>query len=362
MIDAMALQKMNMLQLHLTDDVGWRVEIKKHPELTRIGAWRKGIGFKLDPKSSTAYEPDGRYGGFFTQADMLELIAYARLRNITIVPEIEMPGHAGAALSAFPALSCSGGPYNTDMDGVVSAGVFCAGNEKSYEFIEGVLDEIIALFPGKYIHIGGDEVSKANWKKCEKCQAQMRANGLESEHELQSYFVRRIEKMINTRGKTLVGWSEIREGGLASNAVVMDWIGGGSESATERHDVVMTPTSFCYLDYYQSTNGAAEPVGIGGYISLRKVYSFEPVPENLDPKYHNHVLGAQGNLWTEYIASLKHAQYMTYPRLSALAEVTWSPAKSRDYGDFSHRLNAMFRRFDQLGVSYRKPVAGRDGD
>ena len=359
MLDAMASQKMNMLQVHLTDDQGWRVAIRKYPRLTQVGAWRDGAGFGLDPKLSTAYRADGKYGGFYTKADIREIVAYAASRHITVVPEIEMPGHASAALSAYPDLSCTGGPYTTGTKGGVFAGVYCAGNDASFEFVQNVLAEVIGLFPGQYIHIGGDEVPKDNWKKCPKCQARIKQEGLKNENELQSYFIRRLEKFINSKGRTLVGWSEIREGGLARNAVMMDWIGGAVEAAGAGHDVIMSPTGFCYLDYYQSTNHAAEPKAIGGYVPLSKVYSFEPIPAKLDPKDQPHILGAQGNLWTEYIPNIQHAQYMVFPRLCALAEVTWSPRDSRNWEDFVRRLQTQFQRFDQSGVNCRKGAPGR---
>ena len=362
LLDLMALQKINTLQMHLTDDQGWRIEIKKYPRLTEIGAWRKDAGFGLDPKASTTYGPDGRYGGYYTQDDIREIVAYARGRHITVVPEIEMPGHASAALSAFPELSCNGGPYTPNAQGGVFAGVYCAGKEETFEFLQNVLVEVRQLFPGAYIHIGGDEVPKDNWKKCARCQARIKQEGLKNEHELQSYFVRRIEKSINAQGRTLIGWSEIREGGLAQNAVVMDWIGGAVEAASAGHDVIMSPTGYCYLDYYQSTNHATEPKAIGGYLPLSKVYSFEPLPEKLEPQYQWHILGAQGNLWTEYVPNFKHAQYLVFPRLSALAEVTWSPQASRNWEDFIRRLQTQLQRFDQLGVSYRKGTPERIGE
>ncbi len=351
--DLMALHKLNMVQLHLTDDQGWRVEIKRYPRLTEVGAWRKDIGFGLDSKASTAYGPDGRYGGYYTQEDIRELVAYAAARHITIVPEIEMPGHAGAALAAYPQFSCFGTGYTTD--GSASPGVFCAGNDQTYEFLQNVLTEVCQLFPGKYIHIGGDEVSPDNWKKCPKCQAREAREGLRNEPELESYLIRRIEKFLNAQGRTLVGWSEIRQGGLARNATIMDWIGGALESARDGHDVVMTPTEYCYLDYYQSTNSVpAEPKAIGGYLPLKQVYAFEPVPAKLEPQFRSHIIGVQGNLWTEYIASLRHAEYMAFPRLSALAEVAWSPSSARNYDDFMRRLQVQAKRFDQLGVNYRR--------
>lgn len=353
-IDELALHKINVLQLHLTDDQGWRVEIKTHPKLTEMGAWRKSIGFNLNPNSSTAYGPDGRYGGFYSQEDIRELVAYAQSRQVTILPEIEMPGHASAALTAYPNLSCSGGPYSTDMSAGVFPGVFCASNEDTYKFIDEVLTEIAAMFPGKYIHIGGDEVTKENWHNCPKCQALMQREGLKNEHELQSYFIRRIEKIVNAKGRSLIGWSEIREGGLAQNATVMDWIGGAVEAASAGHKVIMSPTSHCYLDYYQSRNRTNEPPAIGGFIPLKTVYSFEPIPSGLDPKYQDLILGAQGNIWTEYISNLKHVEYMTFPRLCALAEATWSAPKFRDWDDFVQRLETHSRRLEAAGINYRK--------
>ncbi len=353
-VDAMTLQKLNVLQLHLTDDQGWRLEIKRYPRLTQVGAWRKDIGFKLDPKSSTAYGPDGRYGGYYTQQQIRDLVAYAAARHITIVPELEMPGHASAALAAYPEFSCSGGPYTTDVNGGIFAGVYCVGNDSTFEFLQNVLSEVMVLFPGKFIHIGGDEVTKENWKKCPKCQARMKQEGLKTERELQSYFVRRIEGFINSKGRRLIGWSEICEGGLAQNAAVMDWIGGAVEAASAGHDVVMSPTKYCYLDYYQSTNQAAEPLAIGGFLPLPQVYALEPIPEGLDAKFRDHILGAQGNLWTEYVPSLKHAEYMAFPRLCALAEVAWSPQTGRDYRDFIRRLQVHQQRLERLGINYRR--------
>jgi len=338
---------------HLVDDQGWRIEIRKYPRLAEVGAWRKAIGFDLDPKDSTAYGPDGRYGGYYTRADVRELVAYAQARHITIVPEIEMPGHSSAALTAYPELSCTGGPFSTDINGGVFHGVYCAGGDKTFSFLQGVLTEVLDLFPGKYIHIGGDEVPKDNWQKCAKCQARMKQEGLKTEHDLQSYFIRRIEKFIDGQGRTLIGWSEIREGGLAQNAAIMDWKGGAVEAASAGHDVVMCPTKYCYLDYYQSTNRAAEPRAIGGFLPLSRVCSFEPIPADLAPEWHAHILGTQGNLWTEYVPSLKRIQYMAFPRLCAVAEVGWSSRSSRDWDAFLRRLQEHSRRLDQLNVHYR---------
>ena len=362
LLDLMALHKLNTFHWHLLDGIGWRIEIKRYPRLTEIGAWRKGIGYELDPKSSSAYGPDGRYGGYYTQADIRELVGYAQARHISIVPEIEMPGHCRSALSAYPELSCFGGPYNTEPDAKPpTSAVYCVGNEETFEFLQNVLAEVIALFPGKYIHIGGDEVNKDNWKRCSKCQERMRAEGLKTEHELQSYFVRRIERYIASRGRTLIGWSEIREGSLAQHAAVMDWIGGAAEAAAAGHDVVMSPTNYCYLDYWQSTNHATEPLAFGGDLPLAKVYAFEPVPANLDPRYAFRILGAQGNLWTEYVPSLQHAEYMAFPRLCALAEVNWSPKTYRNYDDFTRRLQVHAQRLDQLEVNYRRNEAALPG-
>jgi hexosaminidase len=359
-LDVMAMHKLNTFHWHLTDDQGWRIQIKKYPALTEVGAWRKNVGFGLDPKSTTAYGADGRYGGFYTRADIREVVAYARSRHITIVPEIEMPGHASAALAAYPQYSCTGGPYNTDMAGGIFAGVYCAGKDETFEFLQNVLSEVIDLFPGKYIHIGGDEVPKDNWKKCPLCQARMKSEGLKTEHELQSYFVRRIEKFLNSRGRNLIGWSEIREGGLAQNAAIMDWIGGAVEAAGSGHDVVMTPTKYCYFDYYQSTNQTKEPKAIGGYLPLGQVYRLEPVPAELAASYQSHIIGAQANLWTEYVPNLKHAEYMAFPRLCALAEVAWSPSGPRNYDDFMRRLPIQCQRLDQLGINYRRASVAAD--
>jgi hexosaminidase len=269
------------------------------------------------------------------------------------VPEIEMPGHSTAALAAYPQFSCTGGPFKMELQGGVFHGVYCAGNEQTFAFLQDVLTEVFALFPGKYIHIGGDEAPKDDWQKCAKCQARIKAEGLKDEKELQSYFIRRIEKFVNSKGRTLIGWSEIREGGLPENAALMDWIGGAVEGAVEGHDVVMSPTSHCYLDYYQSQNHSSEPQAIGGFLPLAKVYSFEPIPANLSAQYQPHILGAQGNLWTEYIPTVKQTQYMIFPRECAMAEVAWSPKESRNWDDFTRRLQIHAKRLDLLNVNYR---------
>jgi hexosaminidase len=354
-LDAMALHKLNTFHWHLTDDQGWRIEIKKYPKLTQVGAWRDGIGFKLDPKASMAYGPDGRYGGFYTQNEIREVVKYAAARHITIVPEIEMPGHATAALTAYPQFSCTGGPFAMLNSGGIFNGIYDPAKEETFKFLDDVLTEVIQLFPGKYIHIGGDEVPKETWKHSADCQALMKREGLKNEDELQSWFTRRIEKFVSAHGRTMIGWSEIVRGGLAQNAAVMDWIGGAKEAASAGHDVVMTPTAYCYFDFYQSTNRAAEPraQSWGGPIPLEKVYAFEPVPANLPPELESHILGAQGNLWTELVPNLHHAEYMVFPRMTAMAEVTWSSKESRDWDDFMRRLQIHEQRLDELGVNYR---------
>ncbi len=353
LLDLMALHKLNTFHWHLVDDPGWRIEIKKYPLLTQVGAWRDAIDYGLNPNASTAYNALGRYGGFYTQADIREVVAYAAARHITVVPEIEMPGHSIAALASYPQYSCFGGPYRTDVKGGDTSGVYCAGNDETFAFLDDVLKEVFALFPGKYIHIGGDEVSKDHWRRCPRCQARMRAEGLANEEQLQSYFIRRIEKFINANHRTLIGWSEIRQCGLAQNAAVMDWIGGAVEAATAGHDVVMSPTAYCYFDHYQSTAHATEPHASGGFLPLEKVYAFEPIPTELPAQFQARILGGQGNVWTEYIASMKHVEYMIFPRACALAEATWSPKDSRNWDDFTHRLQADEKRLDQLGVTYR---------
>jgi hexosaminidase len=353
LLDTMVVYKLNTFHWHLTDDQGWRIEIKKYPRLTEAGAWRKGVGFGLDPKSTTSYGPDGRYGGFYTQDDIREVVAYAKARHITIVPEIEMPGHASAALTAYPQLSCTGGPFTPDLPGGIFDGVFCAGNDESFTFLQDVLSEVFELFPGKYIHVGGDEVLTNNWHSCVKCQARLKQEGLKKDIDLESYFIRRMEKFINSRQRTLIGWSEIREGGLAENADIMDWVGGAVEAATAGHDVVMSPLNDCYFDHYQSRDHSTEPHAIGGYLPMEQVYAFEPVPAKLPAQSQWHILGAQGNVWTEYMPNFKHVQYMIFPRLCALAEVVWSPKSSRNWDDFQQRMQSQYPRLDGLGINYR---------
>jgi len=350
-LDLMALYKLNTFHWHLVDDHGWRIEINKYPKLTSVGAWRDGIGYGLDPNASTAYDKDGHYGGFYTQQDIRDIVAYATARHITIVPEIEMPGHSSAALRAYPQYLCPSATQNGRWRHVNN--VYCAGNDECFTFIDNILAEVAPLFPGKYIHIGGDEVEKVNWQHCPLCQQRMKTEKLKDERELQAYFIRRVEKLVDNHGKSLIGWSEIREGGLAKSAALMDWIGGGAESAASGHDVVMSPSKFCYLDHYQSTNHATEPRAIGSYLPLQTIYSFEPIPEKLAPESQSHVLGAQANLWTEYVPNFRHVEYMMFPRIPALSEVDWSPKDTRDWDNFQKRTALNEKRLDAMGVNYR---------
>ncbi|MFN2395845.1 MAG: beta-N-acetylhexosaminidase [Bacteroidales bacterium] len=353
-IDLMALHKMNTFHWHLTEDQGWRIEIKKYSLLTEIGAWRKEtlIGHGGRPP----FEYDGkRYGGYYTQDDVREIVTYAAERHITIIPEIEMPGHATAALAAYPELGCTGGPYEVITRWGVFEDVFCAGNDETFEFLEDVLSEIIELFPSQYIHIGGDECPKTRWKECPECQARIREEGLADEYELQSYFIRRIEKFLLSKGRNIIGWDEILEGGLAPRATVMSWRGvrGGIEAAQMGHDVIMTPTSHCYFDYYQA-DPETQPLAIGGYLPLSRVYEFNPIPLDLSDKEAKHILGAQGNVWTEYMKTSGHVEYMAYPRAIALAEILWTPNRKHDFKNFTQRLSHHFKRLDALGVNYFK--------
>jgi hexosaminidase len=352
-LDLMALYKLNTFHWHLVDDQGWRIQIKKYPKLTSVGAWRDDIGFGLASNSATAYDAHGHYGGFYTQKEIRVVVTYAAARHITIVPEIEMPGHSSAALMAYPQFACRDVKISMPEKGGVFTGVYCAGKDATFGFLENVLAEVAPLFPGKYIHIGGDEVVKSNWMNCAECQARIKNEGLKNEKELQAYFIRRVEKIVNAQGKSLIGWSEIREGGLAPSAALMDWTGGGAESAASGHDVVMTPTQYCYFDHYQSANRATEPKAIGGFLPLERVYEFDPMPEKLAPEFQSHVLGGQANLWTEYIPNLRQVEYMMFPRLGALAEADWSPKENHDRENFKARTVVNEKRLNALGVNYR---------
>ena len=357
-IDLMARYKLNRFHWHLTEDQGWRIEIKKYPRLTEIGGWRKET--LVGHARRRPREFDGiRHGGYYSQEEVKDVVQYARERFITVVPEIEMPGHSMAALAAYPGLSCTGGPFEVATQWGVFDDVYCAGKEEVFEFLENVLGEVVDLFPGPYIHIGGDECPKKRWKACEDCQRRIRIEGLKDEHELQSYFIRRIETFLLSKDRRLIGWDEILEGGLAPEATVMSWRGmrGGIEAANAGHDVIMTPTDHCYFDYFQGKRG--EPLAIGGFLPLQKVYALEPVPPDIDASKKYHILGAQANLWTEYIATPRDAEYMLFPRMCALSEVVWTEAALRDFDDFSDRMQDHYRRLALLGVNFRCPDTSR---
>lgn len=325
-LDLMALYKFNTFHWHLTDDQGWRIEIKKYPKLTSIGGYRDSTVIGHYSDSPRRYDTN-KYGGFYTQAQIKEVVAYAKMLQIDVVPEIEMPGHARAALAAYPELSCSGEEMNVVGLWGVFDEIFCS-QESTIAFLHNVLDEVIALFPYEYIHIGGDEAPKVEWNKCDKCRKVMEANGLHNAHELQSYFIGRMDKYLTVKGKKIIGWDEILEGGLSPNAAVMSWRGeeGGIEAAKQAHYVVMSPTSFCYFDYYQSGH-SSEPLAIGGYLPLEKVYQYSPVPESLTPEQAKFVLGGQANLWTEYISDFKQVEYMVFPRALAMIQNLWCEEK-----------------------------------
>lgn len=339
-LDLMASQKMNTFHWHITDDQGWRIQIKKYPALTESGAWRSDIGWGLDPKSTTHYRADGKYGGFYTQNEIKEIVAYAAKRHITVMPEIDMPGHSWQAVAVMPNLNCFPEAIKNGTPGI-HANVYCPGKEDTFKFLEDVYSEVIALFPCKYIHIGGDECPKDNWKKCPICQQRMKDNGLKTEEELQSYTTKRIEAFFTAHDRTLIGWDEILEGGLAPRAAVMSWRGtaGGIQAASEGHDVVMSPTSHCYFDY------------VGR--SWKTVYSFDPAA-GISADKLGHLLGAQANLWTEYVPNDLRAEYLTVPRLSALAEVVWSPKANQNWDSFQARMKDQLKRYEAAGLNYRK--------
>ncbi len=343
-LDMMAMFKLNTFHWHLTEDQAWRIEIKKYPKLIELGSRRlEGEGFE--------------YAGHYTQEDVKEIVAYAAERFITVVPEIELPGHALAALVAYPEYSCTGGPFTVRNVWGVEPDVYCAGKEDTFHFLEDVIDEVVVLFPSVYFHIGGDECPKDRWKECSDCQARMKKEGLKDEHELQSYFIRRIEKVLIAHGKKMIGWDEILEGGLAESAAVMSWRGekGGIEAASQGHDVVMTPGNWCYLDHYQG-DYRVEPVAIHGYTTLEEAYSYEPVPAELSEDKAKHVLGTQGNVWSEYMYTPELFEYCIYPRLIALAEVNWTSKEKKNYESFEKRINNQLVRMDQHGINYHIPL------
>jgi len=365
-IDFIAMHKMNTFHWHLTEDQGWRIEIKKYPRLTQFGGFRNGTIIGRYPGKGN---DNTREGGFYTQAQIKDVVKYASDRYITILPEIELPGHASAAIAAYPELSCfpqeptkhrPTTAWSGDSTGKqvqqswgVFPDVFCP-SEFTFKFLEDVMDEVMQLFPGKYIHIGGDECPKDNWKRSGFCQQLIKEKGLKDEHGLQSYFIQRIEKYLNSKGRQIIGWDEILEGGLAPNATVMSWRGeeGGIEAAKQKHQVIMTPGAWVYLDHSQTKK--EDSVTIGGYTTVQKVYGYEPIPKVLSPEEAKFVAGAQGNVWTEYMQTPSKIEYMIFPRMSALSEVLWSPKEIRNWGGFEKRLQTQFKRYDWMKLSYSK--------
>ena len=361
-IDIIVLHKMNTLHWHLTDDQGWRIEIKKYPKLTEIGAYRDKtlIGHLNDDKG---YDYT-RYGGFYTQDDIREVVEYAASKGVTVIPEIDLPGHMLAALAAYPEYGCTGGPYEVWGRWGVSEDVLCAGKEETFEFLEGVLTEVMELFPSEYIHIGGDESPKVRWEKCPACQARIKELGLKdgekysAEHYLQSYVTARVERFLNSHGRKIIGWDEILEGELAPGATVMSWRGveGGLQAAKLGHDAIMTPSTHFYFDYCQSDTPENEPLGIGGYIPVEKCYSYEPFTPEMTDEEKGHILGVQANLWTEYIKTPEHLEYMLLPRAAALSEVQWCAPENKSYERFQKSMKHYADIYDALGYNYAKHI------
>ncbi len=343
-LDVLAMYKINTFHWHLTEDQGWRIEIKKYPKLTEVGSRR--------------VEGNGKeYGGFYTQQQVKEIVAYAAERYIDVVPEIELPGHALAAVVAYPHLTCNEGPFKVRNIWGVEADVYCAGKESTFKFLEDVIAEVIPLFPSVYFHIGGDECPKKRWEKCKLCQKRIKNEGLKNEHQLQSYFIKRIEKVLLAHGKKMIGWDEILEGGLAPSATVMSWRGekGGIEAANQGHDVVMTPGNWVYLDHYQGSK-AVEPIAIGGYTTLEESYSYDPIPAKIDKDKQHHILGTQGNVWSEYMYTDELFEHRIYPRIIALAEVNWTQKANKDYKDFTKRMVNQYVRLDYHDINYHIPM------
>ncbi len=349
-IDALAMLKFNTFHWHLTEDQGWRIEIKKYPKLNTIAAYRDSTLAGHYTDRPRKYDKT-KYGGYYTQKQVKDIVNYALEREITIIPEIEMPGHSKAAIAAYPNLSCEEKSVNVATLWGVFEDIYCS-KEETFKFLEDVIDEVVDLFPGKYIHIGGDEAPKTRWEKCNNCQSVIKREGLKDEHELQNYFISRMEKYINSKGKKIIGWDEILEGGLAPNATVMSWrgISGGIKAANMKHDVIMTPNATCYLDHYQSKD-KNEPLAIGGYTPLEEIYNYEPIPEELDGESSKYIIGAQGNVWTEYMSTSEYVEYMVFPRIFALSEVVWSKNKS-NFEEFTSRVISFFDRLDKLDINY----------
>lgn len=358
-IDLIAMHKMNTFHWHLTEDQGWRIEIKKYPRLTEIGAYRKGTAIGLAGTRNAPYTYDTiPYGGFYTQEEIKDVVAYATRQHITIIPEIELPGHSSAALAAYPEFGNTKGPYEVAKRWGIFKEIY-APTEETFAFLEDILSEVMDLFPSKFIHIGGDEALKDEWEKSAYAQEVIQREGLKDEHELQSYFIARIEKFLNANGRDIIGWDEILEGGLAPNATVMSWRGidGGIAAAKQGHNVIMTPGTHCYFDYYQEAeeNRIQEPItGSVRFTTVEKVYNYEPIPEGLTNDEAKFILGAQGNVWTEYMPTYDIVEYKVLPRMTALSEVVWSPKESRDWEGFHSRLQYMARRYDALGYNYAK--------
>lgn len=351
-LDYLAAYKINTFHWHLTDDQGWRIEIKSHPKLTEIGAYRK----RLPTDGDLHIYQDSLYGGYYTQEQIKEVVDYAKKLYIDVIPEIEMPGHATAALAAYPHLSCTGGSFEVETNWGVFEDIYCP-KEETFSFLEDVIDEVIQLFPSKYIHIGGDEAPKVRWKQCEYCQQLIKQEGLKDELELQSYFITRMERYINSKGKKIIGWDEILEGGLAPNATVMSWTGieGAIKAAKNGNDAIMTPVSHMYFDYYQG-NPESEPLAFAAELRLNKVYSFDAVPQELSKEQATHIMGIQANMWTEHIADFEHIEYMLFPRLAALSEVAWGTSNSKEYKMFENRVIAQFPIWESKGINYSPSI------
>ena len=352
-IDGLAMLKFNNFHWHLTEDQGWRIEIEKYPEINNIGSYRDStlIGHYTDKP----WQFDKtRYGGYYTKKEIKEVVRYAQERGINVIPEIEMPGHSQAAVASYPMLGCSGEQVGVAPLWGVFKEIYCSKNE-TFDFLEDIIDEVVELFPSKYIHIGGDEAPKTNWKACGNCQNVIEREGLKDEYELQSYFITRMEKYINSKGKQIIGWDEILEGGLAPNATVMSWrgISGGIEAAKMNHEVIMTPNAVCYLDHYQAKDTKNEPLAIGGYTPIEEIYNYEPIPSELDKSLHKYIIGAQGNVWTEYMKTSDHVEYMVFPRILALSEVVWADNRP-SFEDFEKKVNDTYPILDRMNINYSR--------
>ena len=356
-LDIMAAHKLNRFHWHLTDDQGWRIEMKKHPRIIERGAWREGTVIAKNWGSN-----DGiRYGGYYTQDELRQAVEYAAARGITIIPEIDLPGHMQSVLAAYPELGCTGGPYEVWTTWGVSKDVLCVGNEKVFEVLEDILDELVDIFPSEYIHIGGDECPKDSWKKCPKCQAKIKELGIKgdkkftAEDYLQSYVMNRVEAYLNGKGRKIIGWDEILDGNISETATIMSWRGteGGIKAAQSGRNAIMTPGGYCYFDYFQAKERTKEPLAIGSHLPVSQVYSYEPFDPVMNPEQCKHILGVQANMWTEYVTSDAHLEYMLLPRLSALSEVQWCQPERKDFGRFRNSLqNNMLPIYQAMGLNY----------